>query len=87
MASRQTDETPADCKQCEHWDKVKRREELHEVVQHVADNIKIKVKDEHFTPSLTDYFRAVDALTALEQYDPQRPIMAGWVDSLGTSAD
>jgi len=56
---------PADCKECKNWERVNDRVRVHSVLTTVVDKIEEKISAANFKPTLTDYFKGLEALNNL----------------------
>jgi hypothetical protein len=66
------------CRECDHWDKVKERVRITELLENAIAKLETKLKADDFKPSMADYLKLMQLEKEFEQ-EQVKEIKVTWV--------
>jgi hypothetical protein len=78
------EEPPKCCQECEHWQDMKQRLEISELLERAISNIEAKLQSADFKPSWGDYFKLLQMKKDVEAEAPKE-IKVTWVEPMPVS--
>jgi len=85
MKAKTNEKAPGSCQNCAHWDEIKDRVRVKQVLTSTLAKIEAKLKAKTYKPSLADYLKLMQLEKDFGEEDA-REIRVTWVEP-GTTSD
>jgi hypothetical protein len=73
------EKAPKDCRQCEHWDQVRTKVRVNELLEQTLGQFEDKIKKAGYEPTVAEYMKLLQLGEELAQEDEAKEIKVTWV--------